>query len=145
MAPLLWGAPLSVRGVSVGSFACRMDAVHAGWPQTAESWLAEASQLPCNERGYNAGGFVNAAAGRAEWLAAVELTVLETAAAARQGGRVATLHQKIVDTFLAELADSPEIDAALIQQLRRALSNATKPKVDELVRIFSQPAGGDLE
>ena len=58
---------------------------------------------------------------------------------------MATLQQQIADKFLAKLAETEEIDAARIEQLRALLAQGKKPKAVEFVRIFSLPAGGDLE
>lgn len=56
-----------------------------------------------------------------------------------------TLQQQIAEKFLAKLAASNGLDAERIDQLRALLANSKKPKVDDLVKIFSQPAGGDLK
>jgi len=58
---------------------------------------------------------------------------------------MATLQQKIAEKFLAKLADSKDVDAAKIDQLRTLLADGNKPKVDDFIRIFSLPAGGDLK
>ena len=58
---------------------------------------------------------------------------------------MATLQQKIAEKFLDKLAESKDVDAAKIEQLRTLLADNNKPKVDDLVRIFSLPAGGDLK
>ena len=58
---------------------------------------------------------------------------------------MATLQQQIADKFLAKLAETEEIDAAKIERLRALLAQVKKPKAAEFVRIFSLPAGGDLE
>jgi hypothetical protein len=57
---------------------------------------------------------------------------------------MATLQQQIAEKFLAKLADTKEVDAAKIEQLRALLAEGKKPKADDFVRIFSLPAGGDL-
>lgn len=56
-----------------------------------------------------------------------------------------TLQQQIVEKFLAKLAESKDVDADRIDQLRILLANSKKPKADDLVKVFSQPAGGDLK
>ena len=56
-----------------------------------------------------------------------------------------TIQQQIVEKFLAKLAKSGSVDVAKTDGLRALLSSGKKPKVDELVRIFSLPAGGDLK
>ena len=58
---------------------------------------------------------------------------------------MATLQQQIADKFLAKLAETEEIDAARIEQLRALLAQGKKPKAAEFVRIFSLPAAGDQE
>ena len=58
---------------------------------------------------------------------------------------MATLQQKIAEKFLAKLADSKDVDAAKIDQLRTLLANGNKPKADDFIHIFSLPAGGDLK
>jgi hypothetical protein len=59
---------------------------------------------------------------------------------------MATLQQKIAEKFLAKLADSKDVDAVKLDHLRTLLANNDKkPKVDDFVRIFSIPAGGDLK
>jgi hypothetical protein len=55
-----------------------------------------------------------------------------------------TLEQTIAEKFVAKLAQSKDVDAAKIDQLRILLKDGKKPKVDDFVRIFSLPAGGDL-
>jgi hypothetical protein len=57
---------------------------------------------------------------------------------------MATLRQIISQKTLAKLAASKEIDAATFERLRALLTDPRKPKPDDFVRIFSQPAGGDL-
>jgi hypothetical protein len=56
-----------------------------------------------------------------------------------------TLQQKIVENFLAKLAESDGADEEKIKQLRILLAANKKPKVDELVKIFTLPAGGDIK
>ena len=58
---------------------------------------------------------------------------------------MATPQQQIADKFLAKLAETEEIDSAKIEQLRALLAQGKKPTAAEFVRIFSLPAGGDLE
>ncbi len=58
---------------------------------------------------------------------------------------MATLQQKIADKFLAKLTESKDVDAESIDQLRNLLAESKKLKVDDLVKIFSLPAGGDLK
>lgn len=58
---------------------------------------------------------------------------------------MATLQQKIATKFLAKLADSKDLDAAKIDELRSLLADGKKAKAEDFVRIFSLPAGGDLK
>lgn len=50
-----------------------------------------------------------------------------------------------MEKFLVRLAESNKVDAEKIEKLRTLLSGATKPKADDFVKLFSQPAGGDLK
>ena len=56
-----------------------------------------------------------------------------------------TLQQQIVEKFLASLADSGEWDAKRLSELRDLMSAEKAPKADDFMRVFSMPAGGDLE
>ncbi|MGH8627559.1 MAG: hypothetical protein ACREYC_20590 [Gammaproteobacteria bacterium] len=58
---------------------------------------------------------------------------------------MATLQQQIAEKFLAKLAESKDLDAERIDQLRKLLANSKKLKADDLVKIFSLAAGGDLK
>jgi hypothetical protein len=58
---------------------------------------------------------------------------------------MATLHQKIADKFLAKLAEAKDSDAEKIKQLRTLLADGKKIKSDDLVKIFSAPAGNDIK
>jgi hypothetical protein len=58
---------------------------------------------------------------------------------------MATLQQQIVEKFLTKLAKSKDVDAGSIEQLRILLAENKKIKPDDLVKIFSLPAGGDLK
>lgn len=57
---------------------------------------------------------------------------------------MATLQQQIAEKFLAKLAESKDVDAERIDQLRKLLADSKKLKADDLVKLFSLPAGGDL-
>jgi hypothetical protein len=59
--------------------------------------------------------------------------------------QVATLQQKIAETFLAKLGESKDMEAERIDQLRILLADSEKLKADDLVKVFSQPAGSDLK
>lgn len=58
---------------------------------------------------------------------------------------MATLQQKIAEKFLAKLAESENMDAASIDQLRNLFAESKKLKADDLVKIFCSPARGDLK
>ena len=58
---------------------------------------------------------------------------------------MATLQQQIAEKFLAKLAESKDVDAEKIDQLRILLADSKKLKADDFVRIFSLPAGGELK
>lgn len=58
---------------------------------------------------------------------------------------MATLQQQIAEKFLAKLAESKDVEAEKIDQLRILLADSRKLKADDLVKVFSQPAGGDLK
>jgi len=56
-----------------------------------------------------------------------------------------TLQQQIAEKFLTKLAESKAMDVDRIDQLRSLLADNKKLKADDLVKIFAQPAGGDLK
>jgi hypothetical protein len=58
---------------------------------------------------------------------------------------MATLQQQIAEKFLAKLAESKDVEAQIIDQLRILLADSKKLRADDLVKVFSQPAGGDLK
>lgn len=58
---------------------------------------------------------------------------------------MATLQQQIAEKFLVKLAESKGLEAEKIEQLRVLLSDSKKLNADDLVRVFSQPAGGDIK
>ena len=55
-----------------------------------------------------------------------------------------TLQQQIVEKFLTALAKDQNFDAAKVEALRRLLAESKKPKADDLVEVFSTPAGDDV-
>ena len=57
---------------------------------------------------------------------------------------MAALQQKIAETFLAKLAEKG-VESERIDQLRILLMDSKKLKADDLVKVFSRPAGGDLK
>ena len=58
---------------------------------------------------------------------------------------MATLQKQIANKFLSKLVESKDVDAEKIDQLRTLLADTKKLKADDLVKIFSLPAGGDLK
>jgi hypothetical protein len=56
-----------------------------------------------------------------------------------------TLQQQIVDKFLAGLAESDGWDSARLGKLRELLTAQKVPKADDFVRVFSMPAGVEIE
>jgi hypothetical protein len=64
---------------------------------------------------------------------------------AREGVGMPTLQQQIAEKFLAKLAESEQVDANKIDQLKQLLADGKKVKADDLVKIFSLPAGGDVK
>ena len=59
---------------------------------------------------------------------------------------MATLQQTIVERFLAKLSDDDQaMDAEKIELLRALLARGKKPKAEDLVKVFTQPAGSDVK
>jgi hypothetical protein len=58
---------------------------------------------------------------------------------------VATIQQTIVSKFLEQLAKSEHFDPKRIDRLRKLLSDDKPVKAEQLVDLFTQPQGGDLE
>jgi len=58
---------------------------------------------------------------------------------------MATLQQQIAEKFLAKLAESKDVDAEKIDQLRILLADSKKLKADNFLKIFSHPSGGGLK
>jgi hypothetical protein len=58
---------------------------------------------------------------------------------------MATLQNQIADRFLEKLKHRQEVDAAQLDELKNLLSEGKKIKAEDLVRIFSAPAGGDIK
>jgi hypothetical protein len=57
---------------------------------------------------------------------------------------MATVQQQIAEKFLAKLSESPDVDSEKIDRLRPMLADGKKVKADDLVKVFSLPASGDL-
>jgi hypothetical protein len=58
---------------------------------------------------------------------------------------MATLQQQIAEKFLAKLAESKDVDAGKIGQLKKLLADPKKLKADDFVKVFSAPADGDVK
>lgn len=56
-----------------------------------------------------------------------------------------TLQQQIAEKFVTKLSGSKDLDKEKIDQLRILLVEGKKVKAEDLVEIFSLPAGGDLK
>jgi hypothetical protein len=56
-----------------------------------------------------------------------------------------TLQQQIIEKFLASLAESEGWDAGRLNKLREVLTAEKQPKADDFVRVFTMPAGGEIE
>lgn len=56
-----------------------------------------------------------------------------------------TLQQKIANQFLAKFAQAKDADAAKIDHLRKLFAEKKKPTAEDLVKIFTLPAGGELK
>jgi hypothetical protein len=56
-----------------------------------------------------------------------------------------TIQQRIAEKCLAKLTQSAEVDGPMLDQLQRILLQDKKLKVEDLVKVFSQPAGGDIQ
>jgi predicted transcriptional regulator len=73
--------------------------------------------------------------------------LIRTAGKQRQATQVepmTTLQHQIAEKFLVKLAESKEMDAEKIEQLKTLLAQNKKVKADDLVKIFSVPLGGDI-
>jgi hypothetical protein len=58
---------------------------------------------------------------------------------------MATLQQTIAEKFLTKLSKDKALDAGKIEQLRTLLVGGKKPKAEDFVKVFMQPAGGDVK
>lgn len=58
---------------------------------------------------------------------------------------MAKLQNQIADTFLELLKESPDVTPEMVAALRELLSATKKLKADDLVRVFSPLAGGEVE
>jgi hypothetical protein len=55
------------------------------------------------------------------------------------------LEQQIAEAFLEKLRESPDVAPTMIEQLRELFSSEEKLKADDLVKVFSRPASGDVK
>jgi len=55
------------------------------------------------------------------------------------------LQDEIANTFLEKLSESQDVTPEMIDRLRDLLSGKEKLKADDLVKVFSPPAGGDIK
>jgi hypothetical protein len=55
------------------------------------------------------------------------------------------LQETIAEKFLAKLSEKKAVDVKKIEQLRTLLVGGKKPKVEDFVRVFTQPAGDDVK
>ena len=58
---------------------------------------------------------------------------------------MAKLQTEIAGTFLEKLKESPNITPEMVAALRELLSAKKKLKADDLVKVFSPPAGGNVK
>ena len=58
---------------------------------------------------------------------------------------MSTLQEQIAEKFLTKLAESKNLHAETIDQLRTLLAAGKKPKADEIAKIFQHPGGGDIK
>lgn len=58
---------------------------------------------------------------------------------------MAKLPEEIAETFLAKVTESPDVTPEMVENLRALLSTKKKPKVDELVKVFAPPTGGEVK
>ncbi len=58
---------------------------------------------------------------------------------------MAKLQDEIADTFLEKLNESPDVTPEMVEGLRELLSAKKTLKADDLVKVFSPLAGGDVK
>lgn len=59
---------------------------------------------------------------------------------------MAKLQDQIAETFLERLKASPDVTPEMLDGLRELLTTKSKKlKVDDLVKVFSPPAGGAVQ
>lgn len=58
---------------------------------------------------------------------------------------MAKLQDEIADTFLEKLSESSDLTSQMIDALRALFAQDKKLKADDLVKVFSPPAGEELK
>ena len=58
---------------------------------------------------------------------------------------MAKLQDEVAEAFLEKLQDAPDLTQEMIDGLRQLLSDKKKLKADDLVKVFSPQAGGDVK
>jgi hypothetical protein len=56
-----------------------------------------------------------------------------------------TLQQQVAEKFLKKLAETGTLELDRIEEFRVLLATGKKVKAEELVKLFSAPAGGDIK
>ncbi len=56
-----------------------------------------------------------------------------------------TLQQQIATKFLSSLSAAKALDQDKIEQLRATFASGKKLKPEDLVKLFSEPSGGDVK
>lgn len=56
-----------------------------------------------------------------------------------------TLQQQIAAKFFSKLSECKDLDEEKLNQLKKLLADGKKVKAEDLVKLFSLPAGGDLK
>jgi len=60
-------------------------------------------------------------------------------------GYMTTLQQDIATKFISALEEGKEVHSDKIEEIRKLLSDDKKIKVDDFVKIFTTPAGGEVK
>lgn len=56
-----------------------------------------------------------------------------------------TLQQQVAEKFFTKLAEAGTLEPERIEQFRGLLASSKKVKAEDLVKLFSSPAGGDIK
>lgn len=56
-----------------------------------------------------------------------------------------TLQQQIANKFIERLAEAKTLEEAALKQLRTLLAGGKKLKPDDLTKLFTSPADGELK